>query len=228
MEIQKHLHQLQQVQKECQTLQLGLIADNEILEAFKGDKLNLVSPVTLKQTLAYIFTLIGLTKYPDENEFAIIEDYIRTSYPKFTLQEFRIAFKMATQGKLDCHVDHYEKFSPKFISQVMNAYKGKANDIRKMLQYKQVEELPVPKLTDDQIVEFSKKDWLESKKDDININDETIAETLKIVRADNLYRLNKLSVLEAKEFNKKIKDEDYLETQCKKLTIVRYYESLSD
>lgn len=228
-------------------MQVGLIADNEILEAFKGDKLNLVSPVTLKQTLAYIFTLIGLTKYPDENEFAIIEDYIRTSYPKFTLQEFRIAFKMATQGKLDCHVDHYEKFSPKFISQVMNAYKGKANDIRKMLQYKQVEELPVPKLTDDQIVEFSKKDWLESKKDDFNrlfnadrvfdilykrgdikINDETIAETLKIVRADNLYKLNKLSVLEAKEFNKKIKDEDYLETQCKKLTIVRYYESLSD
>jgi hypothetical protein len=129
----------------------------------------------------------------------------------------------------------------------MNAYKGKANDIRKMLQYKQVEELPVPKLTDDQIVDFSKKEWLESKKDDFNrlfnadrvfdilykrgdikINPETIAETLKIVRADNLYRLNKLSVLEAKEFNKQIKNEDYLETQCKKLTIVRYYENLSD
>jgi len=116
-----------------------------------------------------------------------------------------------------------------------------------MLQYKQVEELPVPKLTDDQIVDFSKKEWLESKKDDFNrlfnadrvfdilykrgdikINPETIAETLKIVRADNLYRLNKLSVLEAKEFNKQIKNEDYLETQCKKLTIVRYYENLSD
>lgn len=228
-------------------MQVGSIADKEIIEAFKGDKLNLVSPVTMKQTLAYIFTLIGLTKYPDENEFAIIEDYIRTSYPLFTLQEFRIAFKMATQGKLDCHVDHYEKFSPKFISQVMNAYKGKANDIRKMMQYKQVDELPIPKLTDDEIVEFSKNEWLTGTRDDFNrlfnadrvfnilykkgvikLNAETIKETLEIVRSENLHKLNKLSVIEAKAFSKQMKNEDFLETQCKKLTIVRYYENLSD
>jgi hypothetical protein len=239
--------QPQQVSKECKTLQNGLIPeiDKQIEEAFFGDKLNLVSPVTLKQTLAYIFTLIGLTRLPEESEYAIIEDFIRTSYPKFTIQEFRIAFKLAVQGKLECNVDHYEKFSAKFISQVMNAYKAKANEVRKNI--KLPPELPIPKLTDEQIVEFTKNEWLNGEKKDFNklfnadkvfnillkngnlqINQQEILNIIKIVREDNLYRLNKMSVLQAKEYNKLIKNEDYIETQCKKLALVKYFENLSN
>ena len=135
MEIQKILTQPLQVAKECKTYKIGLIANEDlpIVEAFKGDKLNLVSPVTLRENLAYIFTLIGLTRLPDKMELEVIEDYIRTTYPFFTIQEMRIAFKMAVQGRLDCNTDHYEKFSPKYISQILNAYKVKANEIRRNL-----------------------------------------------------------------------------------------------
>ena len=65
MEIQKHLSQALQVSNEWTTSNNGLIVDNEIAKAFKGQKLNLVSPITLKENLAYIFTLLGFKNYPD-------------------------------------------------------------------------------------------------------------------------------------------------------------------
>lgn len=247
MEIQKILTQPLQVAKECKTYKIGLIANEDlpIVEAFKGDKLNLASPVIIRENLAYIFTLIGLTRLPDKMELEVIEDYIRTTYPYFTVQEMRIAFKMAVQGRFECNTDHYEKFSPKYISQIMNAYKAKANEIRKNLP--PPPETPVKQLTDEEIVEFTKKDWLTSKRQDFNrvfnadkvfsillrqgklkFTPEQILETIKVVREDNLYRLNRLNPLEAKEFTKRVKNEDFIESQCKKLALVKYFENLSN
>lgn len=244
MEIQKHLNQLPQANKEWLPLKSGLIADNEIAEAFKGDKLNLVSPVTLRENLAYIFTLLGLTKYPDKEEMIVIEDFIRTSYPLFTVQEFRIAFKMAVQGKLDCSTEHYEKFSPKFIGQVMAAYTKKAVEVRKMIK-PIISEIEAPKLTDEDIVSFTKKEWLESPKNDFNkvfnadkvfaillkqgklkFQPSEMLQIIKLVREDNLLKLNKLYGQDAKEFSKKLKDDNFIDTQCKKLALAKYFENL--
>ena len=247
MEIQKILTQPLQVAKECKTYKIGLIANEDlpIVEAFKGDKLNLVSSVTLKENLAYIFTLIGLTRFPDKLEMEVIEDYIRTTYPYFTVQEMRIAFKMAVQGRFDCNTDHYEKFSPKYISQIMNAYKTKANEIRRNIP--PPPEPPIKQLTEEEIVEFTKNEWLTGKREDFNrvfnadkvfsillkqgklkFTPEQILETIKVVREDNLYRLNRLNPIEAKEFTKRIKNEDFIESQCKKLALVKYFENLSN
>jgi len=234
-----------QVSKEWTILKSGYIVDNEITEAFKGNKLNLVSPVTLRENLAYIFTLIGLTKYPDKDEMIVIEDFIRTSYPLYTIQEFRIAFKMAVQGKLECSTEHYEKFSPKFIGQVMAAYTKKANDVRKMIK-PITQELEVPKLTDNEIVSFTQKEWLESPRIDFNrvfnadkvfgillkqgklkFEEHEMLEIIKIVREDNLQKMNKLYGIDAKNFRQSIKDNDFVDTQCKKLALVKYFEGLS-
>ena len=126
----------------------------------------MASPVIIRENLAYIFTLIGLTRLPDKMELEVIEDYIRTTYPYFTVQEMRIAFKMAVQGRFECNTDHYEKFSPKYISQIMNAYKAKANEIRKNLP--PPPEPPAKQLTNEEIVEFTKNDWLTGKRQDFN------------------------------------------------------------
>jgi hypothetical protein len=234
-----------QVSKEWIASKSGYIVDNEITEAFKGNKLNLVSPVTLRESIAYIFTLIGLTKYPDKDEMIVIEDFIRTSYPLYTIEEFRIAFKMAVQGKLECSTEHYEKFSPKFIGQVMAAYTKKANDVRKM-QKPITQELEVPKLSDEEIVSFTQKEWLESAKNDFNkvfnankvfaillkqgklkFEPNEMLEIVRIVREENLIKMNKLYGLDAKNFRESIKDNDFVDTQCKKLALVKYFEGLS-
>jgi hypothetical protein len=245
MEIQKHLTQLPQAGNEWMPLQSGFIVDNEIAEAFKGNKLNLVSPITLKENLAYIFTLLGFTKYPDTQEMVVIEDFIRTSYPLFTVEEFRLAFKMAVQGKLDCSTEHYEKFSPKFIGQVMSAYTKKALEVRKMIK-PIINEIEPPKLSDDDIVSFTQKEWLESPKNDFNrvfnankvfaillkqgklkFEEHEMLQIIRMVREDNLMKMNKLVGLDAKEFSKKLKDDDFIDTQCKKLALVKYFEGLS-
>ena len=234
-----------QVANEWKDFQIGLIAkeDLPIVEAFKGEKLATVDVHNLKSTLAYIFTLIGLTRLPDKMELDIIEDYIRTTYPQFTINEFRIAFKMAVQGRFDCNTDHFEKFSPKYISQIMNAYKAKANEVRKNLP--PPPEPPVPQLTDEQIVEFTKNEWLNGKREDFNrvfnadkvfaillkqgklkFTPEDILLTIKVVREDNLQRLNKMHPMDAKKFSKSIKDEDFIDSQCKKLALVKYFENL--
>ncbi len=224
---------------------IGLIEQDDlpIIEAFRGDKLNLVSPVTLRENLAYISTLIGLTRLPDVVELEVIEDFIRTTYPFFTIQEMRIAFKMAVQGKFDCNIEHYEKFSPKYISGIMNAYKAKANQVRKNIP--PPPDPPAKQLTDEEIVEFTKNDWLNGKREDFNkvfnadkvfkillkqgkltFTEDQILETIKVVREDNLYRLNKMHPLDSKKFSKEIKNEDFIELQCKKLALVKYFENL--
>lgn len=226
-------------------LQSGYKVDNEIAEAFKGNKLNLVSPITLKENLAYIFTLLGFTKYPDTQEMIVIEDFIRTSYPLFTVEEFRLAFKMAVQGKLDCSTEHYEKFSPKFIGQVMSAYTKKALEVRKMIK-PIINEIEPPKLTDEQIVSFTQKEWLQSAKNDFNrvfnankvfdillkqgklkFEEHEMLQIIRMVREDNLMKMNKLYGLDAKNFRESIKDNDFVDTQCKKLALVKYFEGLS-
>jgi hypothetical protein len=246
MEIQKHLNQLPQVKNEWLPLKSGSIVDNEIAEAFKGNKLNLVSPVTLRENIAYIFTLLGFTKYPDKEEMIVIEDFIRTSYPLYTIEEFRIAFKMAVQGKLDCSTEHYEKFSPKFIGQVMLAYTKKAVEVRKLIK-PILSEIEPPKLSDDDIVSFTKKEWLESPKTDFNkvfnadkvfaillkqgklkFEPDEMLQIIRLVREDNLLKLNKLYGQDAKEFSKRLKDNDFIDTQCKKLALVKYFEDLSN
>jgi hypothetical protein len=244
MEIQKHLAQPLQVSNEWQPLKSGYIVDNEILNSFNGDKLNLVSPITLRENLAYIFTLLGFKNYPDKEEMAIIEDFIRTSYPLYTIQEFRIAFKMAVQGKLDCSTEHYEKFSPKFIGQIMLAYTKKANEVRKIAK-PITNEIEQPKLTDEDIVSFTQKEWLESPKNDFNrvfnaekvfnillkqgklrFEPQEIIKIIRIVKEDNAQRLQKMYGTDAKEFNRRIKDENFIDTQCKKLALVQYFENL--
>ena len=224
---------------------IGLIEQDDlpIIEAFKGDKLNLISPITLRENLAYIFTLIGLTRLPDVVELEVIEDFIRTTYPFFTIQEMRIAFKMAVQGKFDCNIEHYEKFSPKYISGIMNSYKAKANQVRKNIP--PPPDPPAKQLTDEEIVEFTKNDWLKGKREDFNklfnadkvfkillkqgkltFTQDQILETIKVVREDNLYRINKMHPLDAKKFSKDIRSEDFIELQCKKLALVKYFENL--
>jgi hypothetical protein len=244
MEIQKHLAQPLQVSNEWQPLKSGYIVDNEILKSFNGDKLNIVSPITLRENLAYIFTLLGFKNYPDKEEMVIIEDFIRSSYPLYTIQEFRIAFKMAVQGKLDCTTEHYEKFSPKFIGQIMLAYTKKANEVRKIAK-PITNEIEPPKLTDEDIVLFTQKEWLESPKNDFNrlfnaekvfnillkqgklkFEPKQIIKIIRIVKEDNAQRLQKMYGTDAKEFNKRIKDENFIDTQCKKLALVQYFENL--
>jgi hypothetical protein len=124
----------------------------------------------------------------------------------------------------------------------MNAYKSKANQVRKNIPPPPEE--PVKQLTEDEIVEFTKQEWISGKREDFNrlfnadkvfmillkqgkitFTNEQIMDTIKVVSDDNLYRLNRMHPKDAKDFSKQIKDEDFIELQCKKLALVKYFEN---
>jgi hypothetical protein len=124
----------------------------------------------------------------------------------------------------------------------MNAYKSKANDVRK--QIKPINQLPVPKLTEDEIVDFTRNDWNNSYKTDfnkifnisrvfdillkqnkLNINPNEYTKIMNIVNEDNIARLNKMLPVEAKEFKEQIKNANYFDRQCKALVLAKYFEN---
>jgi hypothetical protein len=126
----------------------------------------------------------------------------------------------------------------------MYAYTKKANEIRKMAK-PITSELKPPKLTDEEIVSFTQKQGLELAKKDFNkvfnadrvfgilVNQKKLAfspeemlNIIKTVKLDNQYKYNKMYGQEAKEFSKLMKNDDFIDTQCKKLAIVRYFEGL--
>ena len=66
------------------------------------------------------------------------------------------------------------------------------------------------------------------KQKKLSFTQDQILETIKVVREDNLYRLNRMHPKDAKEYMKQIKNEDFIESQCKKLALVKYFENLSN
>ena len=95
-----------QANKELTASKIGSIVDTDkqIEESFVGEKLLSIDVSTLKSTLAYIFQLIGLTKLPEKEEFLVIEDFIRTTYPNFTINELLLPTQFATNwGESKCN-----------------------------------------------------------------------------------------------------------------------------
>jgi hypothetical protein len=123
------------------------------------------------------------------------------------------------------------------------AYTKKAVEVRKMIK-PVLSEIEAPKLSDEDIVSFTQKEWLESAKNDFNkvfnadrvfaillrqgklkFEPSEMINIIQLVREDNLLKLNKLYGQDAKEFSKKLKDDNFIDTQCKKLALVKYFEN---
>ena len=97
--------------------------------------------------------LVGINN-PGDVKLAILEDWIRTEYGNFTINEVKIAFKQMVANDF---IDHYQNFSPAYFSQVMDRYKKKANEVRKMMPQERVE--AIPHLTDLEIIDYSYQEY---------------------------------------------------------------------
>lgn len=99
----------------------------EIIRAIKSIRIRDLDPSDderIKQTLRYVFTLIGLRpeSIPDEIQKAVLIDFIRSDLKNYGLDEIKIAFKKAIKGDLQIDPNHYQNFSPMYLAQIMKAY----------------------------------------------------------------------------------------------------------
>jgi hypothetical protein len=180
--------------------------------------------------------LVGINN-PGEVKLAILEDWIRTEYGGFTINEVKVAFKQMVANDF---IDHYQNFSPAYFSQVMDRYKKKANEVRKMMP--QEREQAIPHLTDLEIIDYSYQEYkvLENRTFDRLFNPLSVFTKLhnsgiktwskedgafakKKLMEIITYKANKMDIISAKQYRDEW-TEQWLKNQARAVAVALFFE----
>ena len=180
--------------------------------------------------------LVGIIN-PGEVKLAILEDWIRSEYGNFTINEIKVAFKQMVANDF---IDHYQNFSPAYFSQVMDRYKKKANEVRKMIPQERVE--AIPHLTDLEIIDYSYQEYkiLENRTYEKLFNPLSVftklnAAGIKIWTKEDgavakkklmeiiTYKANKMDILSAKQYRDEW-TEQWLKNQARAVAVALFFE----
>lgn len=72
---------------------------------------------------------LGLTENVSEKDIVLITKFIQENYPSLNLFDLKEAIRLSSIHELDVETNHYGKFSPIYVSSILNAYKKKRSDI---------------------------------------------------------------------------------------------------
>jgi hypothetical protein len=180
--------------------------------------------------------LVGINN-PGEVKLAILEDWIRTEYGGFTINEVKVAFKQMVANDF---IDHYQNFSPAYFSQVMDRYKKKANEVRKMIP--QEREQAIPHLTDLDIIDYSYQEYkvLENRTFDRLFNPLSVFTKLhnsgiktwtkedgavakKKLMEIITYKANKMDIISEKQYRDEW-TEQWLKNQARAVAVALFFE----
>ncbi len=206
------------------------------MTAFSGERVRNLNSIIFNQNLIYLMQLVGINN-PGEVKLAILEDWIRTQYGGFTINEVKVAFKQMVANDF---IDHYQNFSPAYFSQVMDRYKKKANEVRKMMPQERVE--AIPHLTDLEIIDYSYQEYrvLENRTFDRLFNPLSVFTKLhnsgiktwskedgalakKKLMEIITYKANKMDVISAKQYRDEW-TEQWLKNQARAVAVALFFE----
>lgn len=125
----------------------------EIVEASRDTQIrNLTDQESIKMSLRYIFTLVGLKSenLPSELQKMVLIEFIESEFAWMTPEEMKLAFRMAVAGKLDVEINHFQNFSPVYFAAVANAYKEKRGAALTEYNSKMLEMTTKPDPSDDE------------------------------------------------------------------------------
>jgi hypothetical protein len=180
--------------------------------------------------------LVGINN-PGDVKLAILEDWIRTEYGGFTINEVKVAFKQMVANDF---IDHYQNFSPAYFSQVMDRYKKKANEVRKMMPQERVE--AIPHLTDLEIIDYSYQEYklLQNRTFDRLFNHLSVftklnSSGIKVWTKEDgalakkklmeiiTYKANKMDIISAKQYRDEW-TESWLKNQARAVAVALFFE----
>jgi hypothetical protein len=206
------------------------------MTAFSGERIRSLNTTIFKQNLVYLMQLVGINN-PGDVKLAILEDWVRTQYGNFTINEVKVAFKQMVANDF---IDHYQNFSPAYFSQVMDRYKKKANEVRKMIPQERVE--AIPHLTDLEIIDYSYQEYklLENRTFDKLFNPLSVftklnaigikkwtkedgAEAKKKLMEIISYKANKMDIITAKQYRDEW-TEQWLKNQARAVAVAIFFE----
>ena len=150
----------------------------------------------------------------------------------------KVAFKQMVANDF---IDHYQNFSPAYFSQVMDRYKKKANEIRKMIPQERVE--AIPHLTDLDIIDYSYQEYklLENRTFDKVFNPLSVFTKLnatgikKWTKEDGAaakkklmeiitYKANRMDIISAKQYRDEW-TESWLKNQARAVAVALFFDS---
>ena len=117
-----------EIRNPISTMQFRSFNGREIVEASRDTQIrNLSDQESIKMSLRYIFTLVGLKSenLPSELQKMVLIEFIESEFGWMTPDEMKLAFRMAVAGKLDVEINHFQNFSPVYFSTIVNAFKEK-------------------------------------------------------------------------------------------------------
>jgi hypothetical protein len=207
------------------------------MTAFSGERIRSLNSIIFNQNIIYIIQLVGINVIPDKVKLDILEDWIRTEYGNFTINEVKVAFKQMVANDF---IDHYQNFSPAYFSQVMDRYKKKANEVRKMMPQERVE--AIPHLTDLEIIDYSYQEYkvLENRSFDRLFNPLSVFTKLnstgiKVWTKEDgalakkklmeiiTYKANKMDIISAKQYRDEW-TEQWLKNQARAVAVALFFE----
>jgi hypothetical protein len=137
-------------------------------------------------------------------------------------------------------IDHYQNFSPAYFSQVMDRYKKKANEVRKMMPQERVE--AIPHLTDLEIIDYSYQEYklLENRTFDRLFNPLSVftklnSSGIKIWTKEDgafakkklmeiiTYKANKMDIISAKQYRDEW-TEQWLKNQARAVAVALFFD----
>ena len=117
---------------------LSVISEKERFElAILSRKIKDSSEEEIRQVLRYAMVKIGLrgANFPVNLEKVLLINHVRQNFHDNTVEEIKIAFDWAIQGRLKVEVNCYENFSCLYFTNIMNAYNALKSNVEKEREY---------------------------------------------------------------------------------------------
>jgi hypothetical protein len=214
------------------------------LERFKlarsSEKLNTISIALVVDELIRGMHKLGIKgdKIPNKEELSVMYKSIIEEYPNIKFGELSLAFDLASKGKLDMEAETYQNFSVLYLHRLLRAFSRygmqKLNEIKPVEQESKWQ----PRfITDDEKIEtafdcYSKfKQWdnivfgidvfhILHKRGKIIVEVEDTYD--KVIKAmnDRMFQGSRQDKIDIKN---KMKDDDYMELQCKLMAVSDYF-----
>ena len=224
------------------------LTDSEALElerfklAKTSEKMQSVSIALVIDELLRGIHKLGIKgdKIPNNEELAAMYKSIVEEYPNIKLGELTLAFDLASKGKLDMEAETYQNFSVLYLHRLLRSFARygmqKLNEIKPVAESKWQPRF----ISDDEKIEtafdcFSKfRQWdnivfgvdvfnILHKRGNIIVTPSETYEKVISAMSEKLYEGSRQDKIDIKN---KMKDEDYLENQCRRMAVADYFSKL--
>jgi hypothetical protein len=191
--------------------------------------INRCSIIEVKEALKYCLQLSG-TQTPTIEDFNFIVDFVIENYGNYKIDELKTAFKLLATDKLS--VEKHIIFNPKFIGEVMSAYKPLAVQLRSKITIVN-EEPPVQKINEQELINDEVSWWNKTQNKDWRLLNYQVFDilwrnkkiTLTKEKADaiksKVKAYYKTRVKNDKD-NELVEDDIFIKNNCKKYTLGLY------